>query len=251
MAVVLLCVLANISLAADPPTTMPLGAPDADGFISLFNGRDLSGWDGMPGYWTVKDGAITGSQTRENSKHTFLILGASKAEPEKFANFELQLKYRWSTTTGNSGVQFRSKLVDPATWKVGGYQADIDPPRRYDGGLYDEASVAGQRGIMASRGAKTTWDKENVRKNEPLGKTSQELMALVHEPNTEWNSMDVVANGNHITVTVNGVLMGDIIDESPKALKDGLIALQLHTGQAMTIQFKDLRIKLLDAPKNP
>ena len=66
--------------------TADLPAPDANGFIDLFNGKDLTYWEGYPGYWSVKDGAITGSETSANSKHTFLVLSASKAEPAKFAN---------------------------------------------------------------------------------------------------------------------------------------------------------------------
>lgn len=233
--------------AAD--ATLP--KPDADGFISLFNGKDLTGWEGLEGYWSVKDGAIQGSQTRENSKHTFLILSASKADPTKFKDFELRLKYKWLSETGDSGIQYRSKLVedprDPSNkLKVGGYQINTVPRRTYDGGLYDEANVAGQRGIMAGRGFKTTWDKDNQRKNEPLPKTAQELLALINEPNKEFNDLVFTAKGGHFTITINGQLMGEVIDESPKAVLDGgLLAFQLHTGQAMTIQFKDIKFKPL------
>jgi hypothetical protein len=243
-----LIAMGSLVLTARAADELP--KPDADGFITLFNGKDLSGWEGLEGYWNAKDGAIVGSQTKENAKHTFLVLSASKADPAKFANFELHIKYRFMTPTGNSGVQFRSKFMDPATYKVGGYQADMDPNRMYDGGLYDEAGQAGGRGIMANRGFKTTWDENNVRKNDPLPQTRDELKAFVNAPSGDWNDLILIADGNHITVNINGHLMGDIVDLSPKAVKDGVIAVQMHQGLAMTVQFKDIKIKLLDKPKN-
>ena len=62
----------------------------------------------------------------------------------------------------------------------------------------------------------------------------------------DWNDVVLVAKGNHITYRINGHLMTDLTDDSPKALKDGVIALQLHEGFTMEIQFKDVKIKLLD-----
>ena len=98
---------------------------------------------------------------------------------------------------------------------------------------------------MANRGFKTTWDADNKRKNEPLpGKTAQEFKDFI-KGTGEWNNMILIADGNHITFTVNGQLMADVIDNSPKMVKDGVIALQLHQGLTMTVQFKDIKIKLL------
>lgn len=255
LTLVLVIAMIGLSLvgvrAQEPAKKAELPKPDADGFITLFNGKDLTGWEGLEDHWSVKDGTIQGSQTLENAKHTFLILGASRAEPSKFANFELRFKYKWLSTGGDSGIQFRSKMVedtrDPTNkFKVGGYQINTVPQRTYDGGLYDEASVAGNRGIMSQRGFKTTWDKDNKRTNDPLPQSAQELLAFVHEPNTEFNDVVFVANGGHFTITMNGHLMGEVIDQSPKAVLDGgLIAFQLHTGRAMTIQFKDVKIKFL------
>src|SRR5438128_2053468 len=82
--------------------------PDADGFISLFDGKTLDGWEGLPGLWSVKDGAIDGSQASAGSKQSDLILTDSKEHPEKYTNFELHLSYRLLTNQGNSGIQFRS-----------------------------------------------------------------------------------------------------------------------------------------------
>jgi len=227
--------------AQDAPPALP--APGADGFITLFDGRTLANWEGLEGFWEVRDGAIVGSSTKEKpAPQTFLVLSASRAEPQRFGNFELHLKYRFGTPTGNSGVQFRSRLLDAKTFRVGGYQGDMDAEARYDGTIYDEANVAGGRGTMSNRGAKTTWNADNKRINENLESDNAALRA--HIRRGEWNEAVIVANGNRITYTINGHLMTDLTDDSPRALKDGLIALQLHSGVVMEIQFKDIRIKL-------
>jgi hypothetical protein len=218
---------------------------DASGFIDLFNGKDLTNWEGLEGYWSVKDGVIDGSETKENSKQTFLILTASWAEPEKFADFELHFKYKFATPGGNSGMQFRSAVINEKIYGVGGYQADFDGNAQYDGGLYDEAGVAGGRGIMANRGNKTIWDALNKRSNEPLDKSKAELSKLIKRG--DWNAMVLVAKGNQVTLDINGQRMGELIDNSPSAVKDGVIALQMHAGHTMTIQMKDVKIKLLSA----
>ena len=99
---------------------------------------------------------------------------------------------------------------------------------------------------MANRGVRTTWPAEGPRTTTPLAETSQQLQTYVHEPNGEFNDMVFVANGRNFSITINGKLMGELIDESPKAVLDGgLIAFQLHSGIAMTIQFKDVKIKPL------
>ena len=240
-----MAVLAALGLAVaavgakDEPTKADLPKPDADGFISLFNGKDLTNWEGLDGFWSVKDGAISGHETKEGSKQTFLIL-----QPIKPADFELHFSYKFATPDGNSGVQFRSKVIDPATDRVGGYQADFDAKGGYDGSIYDEAGVAGGRGTMSNRGEKTVWDADNQRHNEPLEVTGDELKKFIKVG--DWNDCVVVAKGNHITYTINGHLTTDLTDESPKALKEGVIALQLHAGFTMEILFKDIKIKLLD-----
>src|SRR6516165_12340159 len=70
----------------------PLPKPDADGFIALFNGHDLTGWTGLPDYWSVTDGSIRGQQMKETSKQTFLVFA-----PLMVKDFELRLKYRFVT----------------------------------------------------------------------------------------------------------------------------------------------------------
>jgi hypothetical protein len=241
-------VAAALFVRADAPSP-DLPAPDADGFVSLFNGKDLTGWDGLDGFWSVKDGAIAGAESKEHpAPQTDLNLAASVANPEKFANFELRYAYRFTTPDGNSGLQFRSKLTDkqdgPVTKHCGGYQADCDATQGYDGTIYDESGVAGGRKTMSNRGQSTHWTADNKRENTPLSESSDDLKKLIKVG--EWNDVVLVANGNHVTYTVNGHLMTELVDDSPHALANGVIGLQLHHGFVMEVQFKDLRIKFLD-----
>ena len=225
----------RLSHAEDAKTAAPADA----GFVDMFNGKDLTGWDGLEGYWSVKDGVISGSETKEKSAQTFLIY----KEPQ--ANFEMHYKYKFATPDGNSGVQFRSKVVDAKKdpHRIGGYQADCDGKGGYDGCIYDEANIAGGRGIMSIRGDKTTWDDTNKRTNETLGETKDAMKKYINVG--DWNDVVLIVNGNHVTYTINGHLMTDLTDNSPKAVKDGIIGLQLHKGYTMEIQFKDLKIKKL------
>lgn len=221
-----------------------LSARAEEGFTSLFNGKDLAGWDGLEGFWSVVDGAIQGSEQKETSKQTDLILVDSKDHPEKYANFELRYSWRMVTPGGNSGMQIRGVIDKPDMKHVGGYQADIDAANQYTGIIYDEAGVAGKRGIMSNRGEKTLWDAENKRTNTKFDKSADDIKKAI-KPQGEWNDCVVIASGNKITYSINGETMTEMTDNSPHARKDGVIGIQMHGGHTMTIQFKDIRIKML------
>ena len=215
----------------------------AQEFTSLFNGKDLDGWEGNPKLWSVKDGAITGVTGDEpfnKLKHnTFLVWKGGEV-----ANFELRFLYKMQG--GNSGVQYRSKLLGNGEFgpRVGGYQADFEAGTTYSGILYDEGSVAGGRGIMCARGERGKWNADN--KKEVLGKTeksSAEIQESIKK--NDWNEYVIVANGSKLTHSINGNVTAAIDDESPKALKSGILALQIHVGPPMVVQFKDIKIKNL------
>ncbi len=235
---------AALFVRADEPKT-DLPAPDADGFISLFNGKDLAGWDGLEGFWSVKDGAISGEESKEHpAPQTDLNLAASVANPEKFSNFELHWSWKFTTPKGNSGVQFRSKIDNEKDKHCGGYQADFDAERGYDGSIYDEHGIVGGRQTMSNRGDQTNWTEKTKREVKPLSETKAELQKEIKL--NDWNDAVLVVDGNHVTYTVNGHLMTDMTDNSPKARKDGVIGIQLHHGFVMEIQVKDIKIKFLD-----
>jgi hypothetical protein len=209
----------------------------ADGFVTIIGGDNLKIWKGLPNYWYSRGGVLGGHETKENSKQTFLVL------PFRLRDFELRLKYRFLTPEGNSGIQFRSRMLDPETCRVGGYQADIDATGKFDGSLYDEAGVAGGRATLSDRGARTTWNAENQRSATRFADT-QELLKVVHIG--DWNEVKLVARGNHITYSINDRVMTELIDESPNAVRDGFLALQLHEGFTMDVQFKDGKVRKLD-----
>ena len=113
----------------------PVPAPaDEEGFVEIFDGKTLDGWDGDPIYWSVVDGVITGTITPETllERNTFLIWRGGTP-----GDFELKLEYRVSAE-GNSGINYRSAEVDGLPWALKGYQLDIDGKGRWTGQNYEE-----------------------------------------------------------------------------------------------------------------
>jgi hypothetical protein len=203
-----------------------------EGFKSIFNGRDLSGWKGDTSYWSVEDGAITGRTTPSNllKYNTFLIWEGGQP-----ADFELRFQYK--IVGGNSGVQYRSRVIDNAKYVVSGYQADIDSSPRYSGMNYEEKA----RTILAERGQRVTIAADGTKQAETIGDRDELQKKIKSE---DWNDYTVIAHGNRLQHFINGELMSEVIDnQSDKAAKSGVIALQVHQGPPMTIQFKNFRIK--------
>src|SRR4051794_16514335 len=97
---VLLVLLTAVAALAAARSTQGDAKVDAGGFVSLFNGQDLAGWDGDPRLWSVKDGVIRGETTTQNPAkgNTFLIWKGGTAD-----DFELRLKFRCNAAN-NSGV---------------------------------------------------------------------------------------------------------------------------------------------------
>jgi len=205
----------------------------------LFNGKDLTGWKGQPEFWSVKDGAITGQTTKETpvKENTFLIWDGVVGD------FELHFKYK--IIDGNSGVQYRSKVVKPEYSVVSGYQADFETGTKYSGILYEEKG----RGILAERGQKVVIG-EGAEANKPkievtgeVGK-SDEIQAAIKP--ADWNDYVIIAKGGHLQHFINGKQTVDVTDETAAGAKTGILALQLHAGPPMTVQFKDMILKTED-----
>ena len=203
---------------------------------NLFNGKDLTGWKGLD-FWSVEDGYITGRTTKEKPTkgNTFLVWQGGEV-----GDFEFTFKYK--IVGGNSGVQYRSKVVDEKGYVVAGYQADFEAGKTYSGILYEEKG----RGILAQRGQKTVI-KEGAAPNKPkvevageVGK-SAEIQAKIKSE--DWNEYRIVAQGGHLQHFINGVATVDVTDETAVGAKKGILALQLHAGPAMVVQFKDLILK--------
>ncbi|HIA19447.1 MAG TPA: DUF1080 domain-containing protein [Planctomycetaceae bacterium] len=228
------------TLAANNPQTAPA---EQDGMQRIFNGKDLTGWDGDPRLWSVKDGAIRGETTAEvpAKGNTFIIWkeGVTK-------DFELRLSFRCNATN-NSGIQYRSKQITDGKsrnkWVVRGYQHEIRNQNvlpSVSGFIYDEGGTAGRRGRTCLVGEKATWGKDGKKVTETLidGAGFKKLFKL-----DDWNDVVIIAKGNHIQHYMNNRLILDFQDGHEKALLEGILAFQLHAGKPMWVEFKDVRIR--------
>ena len=193
---------------------------------SLFNGKDLSGWTGDPEFWRVENGIIVGETTeaKPTKANTFLIW-----QDGEVSDFDLTLKGR--VTANNSGIQYRSKVVNPAIWAVGGYQMDMINNSDLFGMLYEERG----RGILTRRGQTVVLN--------PGAKPQVIKRADISAPLdvAEWNEYKIVARGNHMKHFVNGNLTAETIDSDPeKRSAHGVLAFQLHAGPPSRIELKDI-----------
>lgn len=205
--------------------------------MSLFDGKTLEGWDGDPRFWSVKDGAITGQTTPDNptESNTFLVWREGTV-----ADFQLDLDFR--LVGGNSGIQYRSKEIDPDRWIIGGYQADFDASGKYAGILYEERG----RGILAMTGDKVVIGEDGKKKVVGQVGEAEEIRAAVKKD--AWNHYTIIARGNRLIHKINGVVTVEVIDNQiDKRRMSGLLALQVHQGPPMTVQFKDIELTRLDA----
>jgi len=236
----MLKVMLRILIAAMVPVVLGCvagvaGAQAPEGFKSLFNGQDLTGWDGNKDLWSVEDGAITGQTTKDKPArgNTFLIWKDGKP-----GDFELRIKFK--LLSHNSGVQYRSK--DMGNHVVAGYQADIDYSNTYTGFLYEE----GGRGILVKRGTKMVIHPDG--KREVVGQTAAEKDIAASIKKDDWNEYVIIAKGNNIVQKLNALTTVDVTDnqEGKRALS-GILALQLHAGPPMKVQFKDIYLKELKA----
>jgi hypothetical protein len=222
-AVAILLAGAMVASAGEPPA----------GFKSLFNGKDLTGWEGNPDFWSVKDGVIVGQTTAEKPTkgNTFLIWKAGT-----LGDFELRVK--WKLLAHNSGIQFRSK--DHGNFVVGGYQADMDYGNTYTGILYEEKG----RGILVKRGEKLLVQADG--KKVVQGKTTEDKAIVEALKKDDWNEYVITCKGNHVTQVLNGVTTVDLTDEQEdKRALTGILAFQVHAGPPMVVQFKDIYLKEL------
>lgn len=210
---------------------MPADKPVPDGFVSIFDGKTLDGWDGDPAFWSVQDGCVTGISTPENpiKYNTFLVWKNGEV-----ADFELLVDFR--LFNHNSGVQYRAFMNPGKPWSMGGYQADI-AGQPHMGIVYGE----GFRGILAQRGQQTTIGKDG--KPVVTGKVGDSNELLSHVDLNGWNTYRIVAKGNVCSQFINGVKVSEIIDEDDVARASGLLGFQLHVGPPMKVQFKNIFLK--------
>ena len=182
--------------------------------VELFNGKDLTGWEGDLKLWKIEDGAIVGDSPGIQ-QNEFL------ATKKSYRNFELELEFRLKDGKGNTGIQFRSQR-EPGSSAVIGYQADIG--EKYWGCLYDEH-----------------------RRNKILAQAPKALDDVLKKDG--WNRYVIRAEGNRVVLKVNDLTTVDYREPDDQIARDGIIALQVHSGPAMRIEFRKLQLRELPEPR--
>jgi hypothetical protein len=219
------------------------------GFVQIFDGKTLNGWEGDPVYWRVENGSLVGEITPTTllKTNSFIIWQGGKP-----GDFELTLDFK-ITKTGNSGINYRSQPFPGVPHSLQGYQADIDGANRYTGQNYEERA----RTTLAYRGEIVTVNpppatgtvRDHVKSNAwtertvtgSLGK-SDSLQTLIKSE--DWNSCRIVAKGNRLQHYINGILMSDVTDKDPvNGKSEGLLGVQVHVGPPMRVEYKNIMLK--------
>lgn len=219
-----------------------------DGFVPIFNGKTLKGWEGDANYWRVENGSIVGEITADKLLKTNTFIIYRGGEPK---DFELKLEYK-ITRDGNSGVNYRSEQITEVPFALKGYQADIDGMNHYTGQNYEERG----RTTLAYRGQTTTIGtpdfnssvKDNIKNN---AWTKVEIVKSMNKDslknfikNEDWNEVHLVIKGNRLLHYVNGVLMSDVTDnDTVNGKMKGMLGVQVHVGPPMKVEYRNIRIK--------
>jgi hypothetical protein len=221
------------------------------GFVQIFDGKTLKGWEGDTKYWRVENGNLVGEITPETLLKTNSFIIWKGGEP---GDFELKGSFK-ITEKGNSGINYRSDQLTDVPNALRGYQADIDGANRYTGQNYEER----KRTTLAYRGEIVTVNEPadkspeafqaNLKNNAWLGRkvtgslgTSDELKTKIKSE--DWNEFHLVVKGNRLQHYINGVLMSDVTDnDTVNGKSKGMLGVQVHVGPPMKVEYKDIRIK--------
>ncbi len=215
-------------------------ADGEEGFVSLFDGKSLEGWDGDPVYWSVKDGVIVGEVTPDTllKRNSFLIWQGGKV-----GDFELVVEYRVSEK-GNSGINYRSLITPDLKWALTGYQADIDGGDRWSGQNYEERG----RTFLAYRGQGVVLKPEAKPELVKAIGEKDELQKVIKKE--DWNTYRIIAKGNMIKHYINDVLMSEVEDLDPKLrVAEGYLGVQVHVGPPMKIEYRKIELKKMTETK--
>ncbi len=208
---------------------IPLAFAKGDGWVEI--GRDLKFWDGAPHLWRMEKGILIGEThaSQPLKHHSYLIWRGGILR-----DFELQLEFRAPTKHNNSGVQYRSR--DLGDHQVAGYQCNIHPRIPGSTAVLEEMKN-GRGGHLAEIGQRVKLGDNDQRTT--IGKTNDPKIINASLKKQDWNSLTIRAQGNHLQHWLNRHLAIDAIDkDSKKAPTCGLLALQLHSGQPMKIEFR-------------
>lgn len=211
-------------------------------WIDITPGPNLEGWAGRTDLWSVKDGILIGTTYGHEplTDNTFLVWKGGRVR-----DFELELEFKLiphnQSGWANSGIQYRSRLVDSRRWIVSGYQADIDASGVYTGILYEERG----RGILATQGQKVKISATGSLTVEGQVESVEKVQAQIKRG--EWNRYRIIAEGARLIHEVNGVRVVDVVDlDRQHAASSGLFAFQLHRGEPMEVQFRNIRLRPID-----
>ena len=209
------------------------------GFISLFDGKTLDGWDGNPALWSVEDGCLVGKTGQQGDANFLAYNQFLTYQGEVPENFVLEFEI-WLSKEGNSGMQFRSWRDPDASkpWRVYGYQADFDGAHTYSGIVYGENF----RGILAHRGTIAEVGDNHQPKEMKRFAASDDLKAKLNIEG--WNSYKVTAQGYLFIMEINGVVTSILVDDDKEMRRDnGVLAIQAHAGPPMKVMLKNIKIK--------
>jgi len=227
----------------------------SDGFVSIFDGKTLDGWEGDSTYWRVENGSLVGEITPATllDRNSFIIWRKGTTE-----NFELELECRISAH-GNSGINYRSEEIPGLPHSLRGYQCDIEGGDNYSGSNYEER----KRTTLASRGQQVELNplsfpdtsmnsiQANVKDNfwsasKITGKLGSMDSLQKFIKKEDWNKFHIIAKGNRLQHYINGVLMSDVTDnDTAHRSMSGLLGVQVHVGPPMTVEYRNIRIRQL------
>ena len=181
-----------------------------DNAKAFFNGKDLTGWWGKEGVWSVDNGELVGRSEKGLTNNEFLKSNLAVKD------FRLTFKMKLVPNKENSGVQFRSAPIENSH-EMKGYQADAG--QGWWGKIYHESG----------RGLLTKVDGDQ------------------HVKQDDWNTYEILAVGHKIKTAINGKLCSDLDD--PAGELEGVIAVQVHSGGPIEVRWKDFELEIDPKPE--
>ncbi len=222
------------------------------GFVKIFDGSTLKGWEGDPAYWRVENGNLVGEITPSTvlKRNSFIIWRGDTP-----GNFELTLDFR-ITKAGNSGINYRSEELKDLPFALKGYQADIDGANRYTGQNYEERgrTTLAYRGenvtIKPQEGSDAQGSLQSKIKNNAwtdrivTGSLGHSDSLKIRIKSEDWNECRLVVKANRMQHYINGILMSDVTDNDKVNGKvKGLLGVQVHVGPPMKVEYRNIMIK--------
>lgn len=205
-----------------------------EGFKNIFDGKTLKGWNGDTAYWRVENNSIVGEVTPQKPLKANSFLIYNQGQP---GDFELIAEFKISTP-GNSGIQYRSEMVEGVPYGLKGYQADIDGENVYTGQSYEERG----RGFLAKRGENAVLETGKESQVTSMIAAPDSLKSLIKQ--NDWNEIRIIAKGNNFRHFINGALMSEVTDNDAKHRKmKGLLGFQVHVIPSMKVAYRNIRIK--------